>query len=414
MKRRFTLIFVSIFSLVLIGLSCESQEIATGLDQAPAYQSFFDGKNIGIITNHTAFDQDGRYISDVFSEMSGVTIKAFFGPEHGIRGSAEAGAKIDSETDPLNNVPIYSLYGKTTKPTGDMLQGIDVLVFDIQDIGARFYTYIYTMALAMEAAAEHNIHFVVLDRPNPIGGQLVEGNILEPAFKTFVGLYPIPVRHGMTVGELATMFNSEGWLSDGKKAQLTVIPLHNWQRAQWYDDTELSFIKPSPNIPNLISATVYPGTCLLEGTNVSEGRGTAQPFTIFGAPWMDGKRLAAALNSLPLQGVSFRDTSFTPVAIPGAANNPKHRDRLCQGVTLEVYDRHAFQPYLTGIYIVNCIANMYPDSLSWRERHFDRLCGSASVREAILQGKPIETLVKEWESGLNAFGDIRKKYLLYK
>ncbi len=414
MKQRLTFILFTILSFALVGISCESEDIATGLDQASDYHSFFAGKSVGIITNHTAFDQEGRYISEVFSDMQDVTIKAFFGPEHGIRGSAEAGAKIDSETDPLNDVPIYSLYGKTTKPTSEMLQGIDVLIFDIQDVGARFYTYIYTMSLAMEAAAEHNIHFVVLDRPNPIGGQLVEGNILEPAFKTFVGLYPIPVRHGMTVGELATMFNSEGWLADGKKAQLTVIPLHNWQRSQWYDNTGLSFIKPSPNIPNLTSATVYPGTCLLEGTNVSEGRGTTQPFTIFGAPWIDGKQLAAALNSLPLHGVSFRDTSFTPIAIPGASNNPKHRDRLCQGVTLEVYDRQNFQPYLTGIHIVNSIAGMYPDSLSWRVRHFDRLCGTASVREAILQGKSIETLVKGWEGELNAFGDIRKKYLLYK
>ena len=405
---------VSTFFLLTFAIfSCESKEIATGLDQVPAYPSIFAGKRVGIITNHTAFDQDSRYISDVFGAMNDVTIGAFFGPEHGIRGSAEAGAKIDSETDPLNQIPIYSLYGKTTKPTAEMLENIEVLVFDIQDIGARFYTYIYTMALAMEAAAENNIQFVVLDRPNPIGGHLVEGNILEPAFKTFVGLYPIPVRHGMTVGELATMFNTEGWLANGVKAQLTVIPLHNWRRSQWYDETVLPFIKPSPNIPNLTSATVYPGTCLLEGTNVSEGRGTMAPFTLFGAPWIDGKQLAAALNSLPLQGVSFRDTSFTPVAIPGASNNPKHRDKLCQGVTLEVYDRETFQPYRTGLHIVNTIATMYPDSLSWRERHFDRLCGSATVRETILAGKPMDLLIKSWEGQLSEFGKIRQKYLLY-
>jgi len=215
--------------------------------------------------------------------MPGVEVTALFGPEHGIYGLAEAGIKVADKKDDRFGIPVYSLYGKTAKPTAEMLKDVDVLVFDIQDIGARFYTYIYTMAYAMEAAAENNKPFVVLDRPNPINGLAVQGNILEKDFATFVGLYPIPVRHGMTVGELARMFNDQGWLKNGIRANLTVVPMQGWKRSMWYDRTGLKFIKPSPNMPNIKTATVYPGLCLLEGTNISEGRGTNKPFLQFGA-----------------------------------------------------------------------------------------------------------------------------------
>ncbi|RMG27446.1 MAG: DUF1343 domain-containing protein, partial [Methanobacteriota archaeon] len=302
---------------------------------------------------------------------------------------------------------------KTKKPTPEMLKHIDILVFDIQDIGTRYYTYISTMAYAMEAAAEQKIPFVVLDRPNPITGTKVEGNVLEKEFASFVGLFPIPVRHGMTVGELATMINQEGWLRNGIKANLTVIPMKYWQRKFWYDETGLPFIKPSPNIPDLMSAIVYPGTCLLEGTNVSEGRGTHQPFQVFGAPWIDAQQLTRELNALNLPGVTFLDTVFTPVSIPGMATHPKYENRKCYGAFLQVTDREQFQPYKTGIHIVNTIYHMYPDSLQWRIAHFDRLCGSDAIRKAILKNIHPEEIFASWKEKLDAFKVLRTSYLLY-
>ena len=409
--------FLLYISLLLI--TCTSQQpqevkVQTGLDRVPEYQHLFKDKRVGIITNHTAYNSQQQYITDIFLVMENVTISALFGPEHGIRGSAEAGAKIESGSDPLSNIPVYSLYGKTRKPTPEMLKDVDILVFDIQDIGARFYTYIYTMAYAMTAAAEQGIPFVVLDRPNPINGIMVEGNILERELASFVGLFPIPVRHGMTVGELAKMFNEEGWLPNGVKAKLIVIPMKNWHRELWYDETGLSFINPSPNIPDLETAMVYPGVCLLEGTNVSEGRGTTKPFQIFGAPWIDGTQLAERLNALQLDGVVFRDTSFTPVSIAGVASHPKYENKLCSGVKITVTERNRFLPYHTGIHIVNTIYRMYPDSLKWRTRHFDRLCGTASIREAIIHKTDIETLFAAWQEELDGFMKKREKYLIYR
>ena len=405
------------FILMVILLSCNTHSIdtrvRTGLDNIHQYEQLFRGKRVGIITNHTALNFHGEHVIDVFDKMENVTITALFGPEHGIRGHAEAGAKVHSAYDPTKGIPIYSLYGKTRKPTPEMLKNVDVLVFDIQDIGARFYTYIYTMALAMEAAAEQGIPFVVLDRPNPINGIAVEGNILDPRFRSFVGLYPLPVRHGMTVGELAKMINGEGWLAKGIQADLTVVPLKNWRREMWFDQTGLKFIKTSPNMPDLETATVYPGICLLEGTNVSAGRGTTMPFKIFGAPWINGQQLAQALNALQLPGVRFRDTTFTPVPILGAANHPKFEHQQCGGVRIIVTDRNQFQPYLTGIHVVNTIYHLYSDQFQWKSSHFDRLTGTDQIRKAIIAGTAIQKLVSSWQPELQQFLSRRRGYLLY-
>ncbi len=257
-----------ILSLVATFSSC-CGAVRTGLDRVDAYSKIFRGKRLGIITNHTAYDSDGTFIVDAFKNISGVTVTALFSPEHGLWGAEQAGRKTDGQVHPVYRLPIHSLYGKTRKPTPDMLLDIDVLVFDIQDIGARFYTYVYTMSLAMEAAAENGKRFVVLDRPNPITGLHVSGSILEPPLASFVGLHPIPVIHGMTAGELAKMFNEQGWLAGHVKADLVVIPMKGWRRSMWYDQTGLRFIKPSPNMPNLETAIIDPGLCLLEGTNVS-------------------------------------------------------------------------------------------------------------------------------------------------
>lgn len=378
----------------------------TGLDRVGLYKEVFEGKRLGIIANHTAYDRDGKFIIDIFRSMKGVTITALFSPEHGFWGKVRDGKKIGDQTHPVYNLPVYSLYGKTQKPTSDMLRNIDVLVFDIQDIGARFYTYIYTMSLAMEAAAENGKTFVVLDRPNPINGKSVQGNILEPALASFVGLYPIPVRHGMTAGELAKMFNGQGWLAGRVKARLVVIPMEGWRRRMWYDQTHLRFIKPSPNMPDLETAAIYPGLCLLEGTNVSEARGTAMPFRQFGAPWIDSKLLTERLNALNLPAMRFEPVRFTPTS-------SKYKGRECQGVRIIVTDRNRLEPYSNGVRIVNEICRIYPDQIKWRAAHFDRLCGTSKIRDAIISGMSLDVLQNRWRKELESFMKIRAGYLIY-
>jgi uncharacterized protein YbbC (DUF1343 family) len=380
--------------------------VRTGLDNVGQHKGLFEGQRIGIIANHTSYNSDGKHIVDVFRAMSGVRVVALFGPEHGFRGLEEAGATIDNQTDAATGLPIHSLYGKTRKPTPQMLADVDVLVFDIQDVGARFYTYLYTMSLAMEAAAKCGKRFVVLDRPNPLGGVQIEGPVLEPTFATFVGLYPIPVRYGMTVGELACMVNGEGWLAKGVKADLTVVPLTGWKRGMWYDQTGLRFIKPSPNMPDLETATLYPGLCLIEGTNLSEGRGTPKPFRQFGAPWIDANALATRLNALSLPGLRFAPTSFTP-------KSSKHQGRLCQGVEITLVDRNRLEPFWAGVLIVNEISQMYPDQFEWNTAHFDRLCGTATIRKAITAGKPLIPLRDAWTGERRDFERLRDNYCLY-
>jgi uncharacterized protein YbbC (DUF1343 family) len=383
-----------------------SAAVRTGLDNVGRHKELFAGKRVGIIANHTSYNSEGKYIVDVFRAMGDVRVVALFSPEHGLRGLEEAGEKVADEKDPVSGLPVYSLYGRTTKPTPKMLADVDVLVFDIQDVGARFYTYLYTMSLSMEAAAEAGKRFVVLDRPNPIDGVQVEGPVLDPKLASFVGLYPIPVRYGLTVGELARMVNGEGWLAKGAKADLTVVPLTGWRRGMWYDQTGLRFIKPSPNMPDLETATLYPGLCLLEGTNVSEGRGTPKPFRQFGAPWIDPDALAARLNALSLPGLRFRPTSFTPTS-------SKFQGQKCLGVEITITDRTRLEPFWTGVLIINELHRLYPDKLEWRSAHFDRLCGTSTIREAITAGKPLADLKTSWATECKTFEQTRRRYLLY-
>jgi len=380
--------------------------VRAGLDNIGEYKQLFNAMRIGIITNHTAYSSGGQYIVDVFRGIDNARIAALFSPEHGINGAQEAGKAIEGRVDTRYNLPVYSLYGKTNKPTAEMLKNIDVLVFDIQDIGARFYTYISTMSLAMEAAAECGKRFVILDRPNPINGLKVEGNILEPAFSSFVGMHPVPVRHGMTVGELAEMFNRQGWQKNGVRVNLIVIPMTGWRRRLWYDQTGLTFIKPSPNIPDLQTAALYPGLCLLEGTNVSEGRGTEMPFRQFGTPWVDSENLAGRLNQLNLSGLRFEPTDFTPTS-------SKYQSQKCHGVKITITNRDLLKPYYSGIMIINELFRMYPETLQWKTQHFDHLCGTSSVRQAITARSSLEKLRNRWEPELKSFLEVRKKYLVY-
>jgi len=286
-----------------------------------------------------------------------------------------------------------------------MLQSVDVMVFDLQDAGARVYTYIATMAYAMQACADAGIPFIVLDRPNPVNGVAMEGPILEyPKHSSFIGLYPIPLRHGMTMGELARLFN-EKFLP--KKAKLTVVPMENWTRGEWFDETSLPWVMPSPNLPTLDSATVYPGQVMLEGTDLSEGRGTTRPFEIFGAPWIDGFTLAKALNALKLPGVKFREIWFTPTF-------SKFSGQLCGGCQLHVTDRNAFRSVATTLNILAVVKQFYGDKLEFHAAYFDKVMGTSGVREALERGVPVEKIVAGFQPGLDDFAKLREPFLLYR
>ncbi len=404
---------------LLIGsfwVGCESSRkpVRTGLDVLLSErQELIRGKRVGIITNQTGRTADGRFIADVIQRIPGVTLTALFGPEHGIRGKRAAGAFVESYRDSATGVTVYSLYGKNRKPSPAMLDSVDVLLFDIQDIGARFYTYISTMGLAMEAAAEKGIPFVVLDRPNPITGDIVEGPVLQPDFSSFVGMYPIPIRHGLTVGELAQMINGEGWLSNGIQANLTVVRMENWHRTLWYDQTGLPWVQTSPNMPDLETATLYPGMCLIEGTNISEGRGTHSPFKLFGAPWIQGDSLKHVLENFHPLGVSFSTTEFEPQSLPEMAPNPKYLGQICSGLHLRLTNRNIFRSVSFGVEVLSAIHRLYPKHLTFR-KSFDLLAGQSTLRQQIENDVPPKDIVAGWTREISDFKIKRKKYLLYR
>jgi uncharacterized protein YbbC (DUF1343 family) len=355
-------------------------------------------------------------------------LAALYGPEHGVRGDAQAGENVPFYDDPVYHLPVFSLYGQSMKPEpgmlknideymrsfdtkeagkvpeGTMVKGIDVMVFDIQDVGTRVYTYVATMAYAMQAAAEAGADFIVLDRPNPVNGVDIEGPVLEyPEFSSFVGLFPIPERHGMTAGELARLFNDK-FLA--RKAKLTVVPMDGWKREMWFDETGLPWTIPSPNMPTLDTATVYPGLVAIEGTNLSEGRGTTRPFELFGAPWIDACGLAGMLNALGLPGVRFREAWFTPYF-------SKFAGRLCGGCQVHVTDRAAFRPLATVLHIIKTVRDTYPAEFAFHADYFDMVMGTSSVRTALEAGTDVAAILESLEPGLRAFAALRQPYLLY-
>lgn len=369
--------------------------------------SLIRGQRVGLITNHSGVDSQLRATADLLHASPACELVALFGPEHGIRGDAADGAKVATGRDPHTGVPAYSLYGETRQPDAAMLADVEVMLFDIQDVGVRFYTYLYTMSLSMEACAERGIPFVVLDRPNPIGGATVAGNLLDPAFASFVGLYPIPVQYGMTIGEIARLFNQEFALN----ADLHVVPMQDWQRAFFWDDTGLPWVAPSPNMPAVDTAVVYPGTCFFEGTNLSEGRGTTKPFEQIGAPFVDGYRLADQLNGLDLPGVGFRPVFFQPAA-------GKHAGQVCQGVQVHVRDRRLFQAVRSGFEMLTAVRRLWPDHFAWRLPsggiyNFDRLAGTDRIRLALDAGRPVADLTAAWADQCRPFEQQRLSYLLY-
>ncbi len=404
------------FYCLLSGIlfSMNSPEVKAGLDVFLVnHLSKLEGKRMGIVTNQTGIASSGEHIVDILSSIEGLSIGALYAPEHGIRGDLPDATKMDSYMDKRTGIQVWSLYGEHLKPTQEMLEDVDVLIYDIQDVGARFYTFISTMGLAMEAASEYGKQFIVLDRPNPINGVTIEGPIIEEQFYSFVGQYPIPVRYGMTPGEMAWMIKGEKWMKGMEELDLKVIPMEGWQRTMWFDQTGLPWIKPSPNIPSILTAAVYPGLCLIEALNLSEGRGTMRPFEQIGAPWINNHKLAETMNFCRLPGIYFKPITFTPVTLPHAAPWNKYRDQDVNGLNLIITDREKLRPLQVMVHLLVALKKHYPAELELR-KNLERLIGIPSFRRSIENLRSPKEILAEWEPGIQAFEKARQKYLLYK
>ncbi|EPF46425.1 hypothetical protein HMPREF1222_01947 [Treponema vincentii F0403] len=386
---------------VACGNAAAETRLKLGIERLPEYREVFAGKRVGLITNQTGIDAEGTPSAVLLSRAAQLTV--LFSPEHGIQGNEREGASIGHSTDPRTGLPVYSLYGNTKRPTPEMLKDIDVLCFDIQDVGARFYTYISTMAYSMEECARHKKRFVVFDRPNPIGGS-VEGNMLELEYRSFTGYFPIVQRHGMTVGELALLFNTEY----GIRCDLTVIPMEGWNRTAYFDELPLIWVPPSPNIPSAQTALVYAGVCLFEGTNLSVGRGTAMPFQYLGAPYIDAYRLAEQLNRLDLDGVRFLPAFFTPTL-------SLYAGKLCGGVQIAVTDPHSFAPVKTAIAMFYELKHLYPNEFTINNAG-EKYCGLhllTGCTQLTDSSQTAQDYFTRIEKESAQFSNIRKKYLLY-
>jgi uncharacterized protein YbbC (DUF1343 family) len=369
-----------------------------------------DGRRVGVVCNPSSIDRDLRHITDRLAAQARLT--AIFGPQHGFRSDVQENMiETGHARDAVRCVPVYSLYSETREPTAGMLRDVEVLVVDLQDVGTRIYTYIYTMANCLVAAKKHGIPVIVCDRPNPIGGTAVEGPMLVRGFESFVGLYPLPMRHGMTIGELARLFNA----AFGIGADLEVIAMEGWNRGMYFDATGIPFVLPSPNIPTLDSTIVYPGTVLFEGTNVSEGRGTTKPFELLGAPWVDAERFAGGMNALDLPGVRFRPAVIEPTF-------HKHAQTSCGGCQIHVLDRETFRPVEAGVALIAAFRAADPDRFRWRDPPYeyehtllpiDILAGSSQLREQIETGVPARQIAQSWAPETEQFVELRKRFLLY-
>ena len=367
------------------------------------------GKSIGLITNHTGVDATLRSNYRLFAEAPACQLAAIFSPEHGLWGAVQDGIVINNietpDKSPLS-VPVFSLYGQSMRPTANQLEGIDLLVYDMQDVGARYYTYISTLLHAMEAASDCGIEFIVADRPNPITCTAVEGPVLESGSESFVGIHRIPTRYGLTVGELAMLLKVERVPS----CQLKVAWMHGYKRGIWYDDTGLPWVPPSPNMPTLTTAVLYPGLCLFEGTNMSEGRGTTKPFEYIGAPWCDGERCAEFLNNCQLAGVRFRPVVFTPAPV---AETTKHAKQTCGGVAIHITDRERFRPIETALQMLSMLTTEYRDHFEFLPAHFDRLSGNTWLRDALLNSESVDAIQAHWGQELQAWRDEATQYHAY-
>jgi uncharacterized protein YbbC (DUF1343 family) len=370
------------------------------------------GTRVGLVCNQASVDHELRHSADVLKSVEGVQLTALFGPQHGIRGDVQDNMVETPHTyDPETGVPVYSLYSETREPTEEMLRDVDVLVCDLQDVGCRIYTFVYTIANCMRVAQRLGKRVIVCDRPNPIGGVSVEGNLLEPGFESFVGQFQLPTRHGMTAGELSKMFN-EHW---GIGCELEVVPVDGWSREIWFDETDVPWVLPSPNMPTLDSATIFPGTVHLEGTQVSEGRGTTRPFELIGAPYVEAANFARKLESIGLPGVRFRSTNFLPTF-------QKHAGVTCGGVQIHVLERLELRPVITGLGVLKTLYDLYGEDFRWKEppyeyvfdkNPFDVISGTDRLRISIERGDSLEDLERSWRAELSEFEAERQKHMLY-
>jgi len=393
--------------------SLQPRAVKLGLEKAlDNRMQLFKNKRLGLICNQASVDHKFRHTADLFFEHSDINLVSLFGPQHGIRGDVQDNmVETLHTTDKKTGLPIFSLYSETREPTAEMLSGIDTIVFDLQDVGCRVYTFIYTMANAMRVCASNNKEFIVLDRPNPIGGENVEGNCLEKGNESFVGQYQIPMRHGLTVGELAQLFNEEFSIN----CDLKVVKMEGWERDLYFDETDSPWVMPSPNMPTTETTVVFPATVYFEGTQISEGRGTTKPFEIVGAPYIEAGEFQNALAKLELPGVIFREINFLPTF-------QKHKNEVCGGVFLHITDRRQFKPVITGIALIKTLYELYAEEFKWKNppyeyvfdrNPFDVIAGTTATRKQIESGLSLEKIELSWLSDVTLFRQTRAKYLLY-
>jgi uncharacterized protein YbbC (DUF1343 family) len=385
--------------------------VRSGLEMLARRPAALRGRRVGLLCHQASITRQLRHAADVVGGLPRVRLAALFAPEHGLAGAAQDHVRVRSATDPATRLPVWSLYDRRLAPAATMLEGIDAFVVDLQDVGARYYTFVWTMTLSMAACARARIPVIVLDRPNPLGGIALEGNLPDPGWASFVGLHPLPVRHGMTIGELAVYLND----TRGIGCALTVVPMEGWRRAMRWEDTGLPWVAPSPNMPTPDTARVYPGGCLIEGTNLSEGRGTTRPFELVGAPFLDAGRLSVALARRGLPGVAFRAAAFQPAF-------HKYRGQVCQGVQVHVTDARRFKPFATYLALILearrqsrlCRWRRPPYEFERKRLPIDLLGGGERIRRALERGMPLGRLERSWRAGLRRFARQRRPYLIYR
>ena len=397
---------------ILSRMNSKKHHVKLGVEKLLEEPHQLRGAKVGLICNQASVNHHFNHAADLFHEHADINLTALFGPQHGIRGDVQDNMiETEHSIDRQTALPIYSLYSETREPTEEMLRNVDVLVFDMQEVGCRIYTFAYTLANCMRAAKRFGKKVIVCDRPNPISGSKVAGNVLEPEFASFVGQFPIPTRHGMTIGELARMFNDHFNLS----CELEVVQMDGWSREYWFDQTDAPWVLPSPNMPTVDAATVFPGTVHFEGTQMSEGRGTTRPFELIGAPYVVPEDYAAQLNAQKFSGVYFRSCVFRPTF-------QKHGNVSCGGVQIHVLDREVFEPVIAGVAMAKIAYDMYPNDFAWKEppyeyvydkNPFDVIAGTARIREAFEKGTALTEIEQSWQPGLSEFKETRDRFLLY-
>jgi len=380
------------------------EQVKVGIDNIDNFVHLLKGKRVGLITNTTGVKSNLESTIDVLAKK--IDLRALFAPEHGVRGNVQAGEKVENEKDVKTGIPVFTLYGDSKKPTKQMLENIDVLVFDMQDVGSRLYTYLYTMAYSMESAKEYKKEFIVLDRPNPLGGEVVEGNLVQKGYTSFIGLYPLPYRYGLTIGEMALLFNKEYNIN----CHLEVVKMQGWKRYMNYEDTGLPWILPSPNMPTVDTAFIYNATCIFEGTNISEGRGTTKPFEIIGAPWLDAYKLADSLNEKKLSGVLFRPAFFTPTF-------SKHKEKLCAGIQIHILNRHTLNSVQIALHLLKAVKMQNTEKFEYlppyteKGKHMiDYNTGTNYIRTHDFDP---DAVYEQWQLEAKQFKELKLKYHLY-